>query len=43
MGHNLPEALMPTLEELLANHALAAGGSPATTTSEDEGPAAVNA
>ena len=26
MGHNLPEALMPTLEELLANHASAAGG-----------------
>ena len=42
MGHNLPEALMPTLEELLANHALAAGGSLATTTSEDEGPAAAN-
>ena len=42
MGHNLPEALMPTLEELLANHASAAGGAPATTPSEDEGPAAAN-
>jgi len=42
MGHNLPEALMPTLEELLANHASAAGAPPGTTTSEGEGPVAAN-